>query len=78
MDKQLTMPRFYYYRGRSGSDRNFIEKRMSVIPDHRKHEVALEYERLYLHKSSVSARKAANEYLHGIAREYRPSKKAAA
>ena len=75
MDKQLTMPRFYYYRGRKGSDRNFIESRMSVIPAHRKHEVSMEYERLYLHKSSANARKSANEYLHGIAREYRPSKK---
>ena len=69
------MPKFYYYRGRSGSDRDWIMKRMAVIPKDRQAEVALEYEKRYLSKNAGFGRKRANEYLQGVAVEYRDQRR---
>mgnify|MGYP003148874002 FL=1 len=44
--------------------------RMAVIPAHKQQEVADEYDRLYMAKN-YSGRRQANEYLNGVAREYR-------
>lgn len=64
----MILPKFYYYR-RGVSDRNFIEVRMAHIPPSKQKEVADRYEQLYL--KNKLGRKAANEYLHGVASEYR-------
>ena len=70
------MPKFYFYRGKAGSDRDWIMKRMAVIPRDRQAEVALEYEKRYLSKNAGFGRKRANEYLQGVAVEYRDQRRA--
>jgi len=60
-------PILYYYKRLSESDRGFILKRMVVVPEEHKNSVSLKYESLYL----KNGRKAANEYLHGIAKGFR-------
>jgi hypothetical protein len=56
-----------WFHSRKGeSDKKFILDRMFFIPEHLKHEVSDQYERLY--QSQVDGfRKKANEYLHNEA-----------
>lgn len=72
------MPKFYHYRGKAGSDRDWIMKRMAAIPKERQAAVAQEYERRYLNKNTGFGRKLANEYLQGVAAEYRNQRRGAA
>ena len=71
MGAVIHYPKFYYYAGREGSDRDWIMARMAVIPPEKQEEVAREYERRYLVKSQQQGRENANRYLHGVAVEYR-------
>lgn len=64
----MTYPRYYHY-GRFGSDRDWILKRMAVIPKDKQQEVSIEYERLYLAKTP-DRRKRANTYLQRVAKQY--------
>lgn len=70
------MPKFYHYRGKAGSDRDWIMKRMAVIPKDRQAAVALEYEKRYLNKNAGFGRQLANQYLQGVAVEYRDQRRA--
>ncbi len=69
MSQTPIMPKFYSY-SRWGSEKGWIMVRMAVIPAHKQQEVADEYDRLYMAKN-YSGRRQANEYLNGVAREYR-------
>lgn len=71
VETKLTMPLVYFYRGKN-SDRALIEDLMNCIPDQRKHEVAKEYERIYL-SAFPRNRKAANDYLEDMATLYSDS-----
>ena len=62
-------PKFYFCK-RGVSDRDWINKRMAVIPQDRKLEVSNKYTRLFLSGKS-SARKDANTYLHNEAVKFR-------
>lgn len=62
-------PRHYYLRD-GKSDAQWIMSRMAIIPADKQAEIAKEYERLYL-AADNQARKRANTWLDGIAREYR-------
>ena len=66
----MIYPKFYYYNGFFGSDREWILKRMGVIPQNKKQEVADKYERLYKEKTP-DHRKNANTYLHEMAKHYK-------
>lgn len=68
MDTLPIYPKFYYCRGKV-SDLKWILTRMSCIPENKRAEVALEYQTIYLSKKN--GRKDANEYLNGLAKEYR-------
>lgn len=46
---------------------------MLVIPEHKQQEVADEYSRIYQTEKAM-ARKKANAYLEGVAKEYRNQK----
>ena len=70
------MPKFYHYRGKAGSDRDWIMKRMAVIPRERQAAVAQEYEKRYLNKNAGFGRQLANQYLQGVAVEYRDQRRA--
>lgn len=63
-----TMPLIYYY-SRWGSDRQWIERRMAVIPDDEQQAVANQYEAIFRDKDG--GRKAANTYLQDIAAGHR-------
>jgi len=65
-----TYPIRYHYRNKDDTDKDFILKRMSAIPDDLKHEVSETYEGIYKNGSG-DCRRLANEYLHNIASEYR-------
>lgn len=65
----MTLPKHYYNRGKYRNDRDWLLSRMVRIPEEKRQEVADEYSRIYLSRG-VQARKAANAYLNGIAREY--------
>lgn len=65
----MIAPKFYHYRGKYGSDRDWIRKRMAVIPADRQQEVADQYETIFMDKTR--GRKAANEYLQSVAAPYR-------
>lgn len=62
-------PRFYRYLGRRGSDKKGIMSRMQYIPEKLKHEVAREYERLYL-SDKKTGREKANTYLKDLVKQY--------
>lgn len=66
----LEYPRFYFCRG-GVSDRKFVMSRMAVIPKEHKHAVSSEYERLFANGRTREQRRAANEYMHRVASEYR-------
>jgi len=71
MNKTMIYPAFYWCRGKQ-SDKQWIFERMGDIPDNKKQDVATHYENIYLaERSPWIARRKANEYLHGIAHEYR-------
>ena len=61
-------PLFWYQRGKD-SDRNWIFKMLHFIPDSKKQEVSDQYEKLFF--GPGNGRKKANEFLHGVAKEYR-------
>lgn len=68
----MKLPKWYYYRA-GESDLEFIEVRMRHIPKHLREKVSDEYERLYLQNGHIhvkDGRKAANTYLHELARKY--------
>jgi len=68
----VVMPKFYHYRNRQESDKDWIMKRMAVIPTEKQAEVAEEYDRRYMiGKQSQNGRKAANFYLQAVAAKYR-------
>lgn len=66
---KLIRPLFYHWR--NGSDCKWIISRMKVIPESRRREVSNHYENLFLRNEGGTGRKDANEYLDGVAREYR-------
>ena len=68
--RHADFPLFYHYR-KGASDRRWIEKRMSWVPESKRFEVSREYERLY----KSMGRKQANEFIHDLAKEYREARK---
>lgn len=68
-DKPI-MPLFYHGRLKGNSDKHWIMGRMSFIPEDKQQEIAEEYSRIY-QSEKVMARKKANTWLDGVAREYR-------
>lgn len=69
----MILPKMYFYRGRERSDRDYIEKRMALIPEVKQQEVADRYEQLYLADGpagSRDSRKNANEYINDLAKRY--------
>lgn len=71
MGAVIHYPKFYHYAGKADSDKDWIMARMAVIPPEKQEEVAREYERRFLHKDKHFGRRIANEYLQGVAVEYR-------
>ena len=69
---RLIRPLFYHCR-RGVSDCNWIIQRIKCIPEDRRREVSNRYETLYL--TAKNGRKEANEYLDGVASEYRTERK---
>lgn len=63
------MPLFWYCRG-GVSDRDWIKVRMLNVPEDKRQEVADRYDHLFLSERG-NVRKKANEFLHGVATEYR-------
>ncbi len=68
IDPNPIMPKFYYSRLKE-SDRSWIRTRMARIPRLKQQDIAAEYERIFLTEKSF-ARKKANTWLNGIAKEY--------
>ena len=62
----MIYPKFYHYKNRV-SDLNWILRKMAVIPEDKKKEVSMNYENIYLSQG----RRAPNEYLHGVAVNYK-------
>ena len=70
----MITPKFYFQRGKK-SDRDWIERCMSSIPENRQQEVADKYEKLYeVQRSRHVGRKSANTYLLNVAQECRQDK----
>ena len=63
------MPLIWHYRGKS--DQAGIRKRMRVIPENLKQEVANKYECIFIQNNNGTGRKDANEFLDKIARQYK-------
>lgn len=63
------MPEFWYCRA-GISDRDWVTVRMMNIPEGKQQEVADHYDNLFLSERG-NVRKKANEYLQGVALEYR-------
>jgi hypothetical protein len=70
---KLIRPLFYHWRGKS--DCGWVISRMKVIPESRRREVSDHYENLFLRNEGGTGRKDANEYLYGVASEYRAERK---
>ena len=68
--KNADYPLFYYQRGDT-SDRDWILRMIIHIPEGERYGVAREYERVFMAGDKFKTRRAANEYLHGVAGEYR-------
>lgn len=68
MSKFPVRPLFYHCR-RGVSDCNWVVQRMKQIPEDKRQEVANKYESLFL--TAKNGRKEANQYLNGVATEYR-------
>lgn len=67
-DSNPPYPRFYMYRGRRGSAKEFILKRMAVLPEAIRCEVAREYEAIFQAQANRSIGNwFANEYLDELA-----------
>lgn len=64
-----TYPLFYKYN-RWGSNKEWIFRRMRVIPKSRQKEVSRKYESLYLADPLGAGSDNANKYLNDTAREY--------
>jgi len=62
-------PKFYYCK-RGDSDIAWIMRMMSHVPEEKKLEVSSDYEWLFL-RDNHCGRKAANTYLHGIAKGFK-------
>lgn len=71
---KLIRPLFYFCR-RGVSDCNWIIQRMKCIPEDRRREVSNRYETLFIRNDGNTGRKDANEYLDGVASEYRTERK---
>lgn len=67
---KLIRPLFYFCR-RGVSDCNWIIQRIKCIPEDRRREVSNRYETLLMRNDGNTGRKDANEYLDGVASEYR-------
>lgn len=65
---ELTFAHFpkFYHCDRFGSDKQWIKEKFKYIPPDQHEEISKKYDNLYL----GAGRKAANTYLHGIAKEY--------
>ena len=72
---KLIRPILYYCYDKNNSDQDWIIQRMKVIPEKLRREVSNEYERLVKPNDGYSGRRAANEYLDGIASQYRVERK---
>lgn len=70
---KLIRPIMYFCR-RGVNDIFWIIKKMKVIPEDRRLEVTNHYEKLLKFNEGCSGRKVANEYLDGVASEYRPER----
>jgi len=60
-------PKFYHYRNKNESDRDWVLHRMTYIPIEIQEEVANNYEKLFL--AAGGGRRAANTYLNYTAKE---------
>ena len=71
----MIMPKMYLYRPNK-SDRIWIQNQMVHIPVEKQQSVADEYERLFRSDPAHAwnSRKAANNYLLNVSREYRQDK----
>lgn len=63
------IPRFYWYRGRYGSDRGQLETWMLHIPENERPAIALEYEHIFM-ATHPRQRAKANDFLFNKAQEY--------
>lgn len=66
--EKMIYPKFYFCRN-GKSDLDWITRKLAFIPCGKLQEVCEQYEKLYL--SRKNGRKDANEYLNGIATEFR-------
>jgi hypothetical protein len=58
----------WYFNKKPNSDKDFILKRMAVIPKEHKRKIADRYEIIYQKPSTVGNRKRANTFLNKIAK----------
>ena len=63
-------PKFYHYRNKNESDKDWILSRMCRIPPAHQSQVAREYEAKYLAGTRATGRRAANTYLQAVAKEF--------
>ena len=71
---KLIRPIMYFCR-RGVNDVFFIIQRIKCIPEGRRREVSNHYEKLLRPNDGCAGRKEANEYLDGVASEYRTERK---
>lgn len=74
---KLIRPIMYFCR-RGVNDVHWIIKKMRVVPEDRRQEVTNHYENLFIRNVDNNGRKDANEYLDGVASEYRPTREVVA
>lgn len=72
---KLIRPILYYYYDKDDSDQDRIIECIKVIPEKLRREVSDEYEKLVKPNDGYSGRRVANEYLDGIASQYRVERK---
>jgi len=70
---KLIRPIMYFCR-RGVNDIFWIIKKMKVIPEDMRQEVANHYEKLLKFNEGCSGRDEANKYLRSVAEEYRPER----
>ncbi|ABV74328.1 hypothetical protein BA3_0043 [Thalassomonas phage BA3] len=72
----MIYPLYYHGRSKTNSDKDFILRRMAVIPEQYQQRVADKYERIFRSRQT-GFRKNANTYLHRVACwfRYRRNKK---
>jgi len=66
----------WYFNKKPNSDKDFVLKRMAIIPPEHKRKIADRYEIIYQNKSTTGNRKRANTFLNKLAKWfYNESKK---